>query len=614
MEAFLQPISKFIWQSKYQYQIADQIYDTSIEATWNRVANAIAKAENPKNRNKTSKEFYSILENFQFLPGGRILAGAGCKRKVTLINCFVMGEIEDTLSGIFTSLKEAALTLQQGGGVGFDFSSLRPEGLPTTRSGSIASGPISFMQIWDAMCATMQSTGARRGAMMGTLRIDHPDIEAFIEAKRNPLKLRHFNVSILITDEFLQAVKNNANWALCFPIDEHLQSSKSKKYIIMRRFSGSSKKIPCRVFKKVKARALWQLIIKSAYDYAEPGVIFEDTINRMNNLYYQEWISCTNPCGEIPLPQYGACNLGSINLTQFVESAFTEKAKLNFSKIEQTIEIATRFQDNVIDVTRYPLNKQKQNLHANRRIGIGLTGLADCFVMLGIEYGSAQSVKLAKKIMQTISHTTWASSIELAKTKGSFAQFDKKRYLQGQFVQTLPNELQQQIKKFGIRNSHHNAIAPTGTISILANNVSNSIEPIFNAIYDRRVRTSSGALKTFSAKNYAYLQWQQQTNKEHLPPAWKSVDDLTVDHHLKIQAAIQPFVDNAISKTINIPEDFPFENLKRVYQKAYQMGLKGCTVFRPNPITGSVITSQQVAGEGPPCCSFEERKAANKRK
>lgn len=583
MAILREPISRSVWELKYRYQKDGQKIDQSIEDTWRRVAQAVAQAEKPSERADWQQAFYQILEDFQFLPGGRILAGAGTTHQVTLFNCFVMNIAEDSLTGIFDALEEGALTLQQGGGVGYDFSVLRPEGSLVKKTGLNASGPVSFMRIWDTMCSVLLSTGARRGAMMGVLRCDHPDIETFISAKRDARELRHFNVSVMVTDDFIEAVKKDSDWALVFPVD--LENTQDE--IVYKPWGASLTPVPCKIYKRVRARALWNQIIHSAYDYAEPGVLFSDTINRLNNLWYCERINATNPCGEIPLPPYGACDLGSVNLTQFISDPFTVNAKINWQTLEEVTRIATRFLDNVIDVSHYPLEKQKQQAYATRRIGLGLTGLGDAFVMLGIRYGSPESVKLAGEIMQRIAYATWYASAELAKEKGSFPLY-RPDYLRGEFFLSLDESLQQTVMKSGMRNSHHNTIAPTGTISLLANNVSNGIEPIFLAEYDRHVRMLSGETETFRVQDYAYQLWKSQKQMS-LPPAWVDSQMLTPTAHLHIQAAMQTYVDNSISKTINIPQHFPFEKLAEVYTHAYELGLKGCTVFRPNPITGSIL-------------------------
>lgn len=587
-----EPISELIWRLKYRYSHGDQVLDNSIEATWRRVAHAIAGAEKGSDTAVWEAKFYEILSDFKFLPGGRILAGAGTSHKVTLFNCFVMDINEDSLDGIFTALHEGALTLQQGGGIGYDFSVLRPHGDLIHKTGLPASGPISFMRIWDTMCSVMLSTGSRRGAMMGVLRCDHPDIEEFIKAKRDPKELRHFNVSVMVTDAFMEAVKNNEKWPLVFPTDD------KHGEIVQRHWGNSTKPVACRVYKYVHARALWEMIIASAYDYAEPGVLFHDTINRMNNLFYCERINATNPCGEIPLPSYGACDLGAINLTKFVVSPFTPQAKMDWQLLESTAAIATRFLDNVINVSNYPLEKQKLQAHGTRRIGLGISGLGDAFVMLGLRYGSKPSLEVAAEIMRRLAEVTWDTSLDLSVEKGTFG-FYNKDYLNGKFIEKLNPQLRAKLEKNGVRNSHHNTIAPTGTISLLANNISNGIEPIFKHHYTRHVREGDDT-NTYQVADYAYQMWRQMGNSG-FPESWVDTHDLTPDAHLQIQAAMQPYIDNAISKTINLPANFPFEDLAGVYTQAYELGLKGCTVFRPNDVTGSILELPEEK-----CCHVEE--------
>lgn len=579
MTAIKQKISQSIWEMKYRYYRDGQAIDQSIEDTWQRVAEAIAQAEKPAEREHWQRKFFEQLSDFKFMPGGRILAGAGTTHAVTLFNCFVMNIQEDSMTGIFDALREGALTLQQGGGIGYDFSVLRPAGAMAARTGIPASGPVSFMQIWDAMCGVLLSTGARRGAMMGVLACDHPDIEAFIEAKADAKLLRHFNVSVMVSDAFMQAVNEDAGWDLIFPGDR-------------------------KVYRTVHARELWEKIIKYAYNYAEPGVLFGDTINRLNNLWYCESIRATNPCGEIPLPPYGACDLGAINLTQFVTAPFTEQAQIDWLKLEETVSVAARFLDDVIDVSKYPLLAQEDMAYKTRRIGLGVTGLADAFIMLGIKYGSEESIKQAREIMRRVSEISWLTSIELAKEKDPFPLYEGK-YLQGEFVQSLDSHIQQQLSEYGVRNSHHNTIAPAGTISILANNVSNGIEPVFLATYNRKVKLENNSFESYEVENYAYHLWREKD--EGMPPAWVDTTSLDPDAHLDVQGAMQPYIDNAISKTINLPEDFPFEKLSDVYSKAYQLGLKGCTVFRPNPVTGSVLSDDKSeCADGKECCPFDK--------
>ncbi len=618
MDHFQGTLSESIWDYKYRYCYRGKVIDQTIEDTWRRVAKAAAQAEKKEVAAHWQKQFYQIFDDFRFLPGGRILAGAGTRHKVTLFNCFVMNIREDSIAGIFEALKEGALTLQQGGGVGYDFSVLRPRGYFAKKTGISSSGPVSFMQIWDKMSEVLLSTGARRGAMMGILRCDHPDIEEFIAAKEDRHQLRHFNLSVLVSDDFMQAVKEGRDWPLIFPLSEEeskqhesqpltqalLPGLGEREDVIYRRWSNSQTALPCRVFKRVKAKLLWDKIIRSAYDFAEPGVLFENTINRMNNLWYCEHISATNPCGEIPLPPYGACNLGSINLTRFVHAPFTEAATLDWQGIEQTVAIATRFQDNIVDISQYPLRAQRQEALATRRIGLGLTGLGDAFVMLGLPYGSPASLKLARQIMKSIAETTWLTSAELAKEKGVFPSYQAGAYGQGQFLGGLSSEVQQAVARQGVRNSHHNTIAPAGTISILARNISSGLEPIFSGEYKRVIRTKQEEAAQFNVTDYALMLWRELKHPEAFPPAWRDTQNIHPQDHLEVQAAVQPYVDNAISKTINIPEDFPFKDLVEVYSQAFALGLKGCTVFRSNPITGSVLEAKKPEELIDRCCPY----------
>ena len=424
---------------------------------------------------------------------------------MTLFNCFVMGTIEDSIPGIFRALQEGALTMQQGGGIGVDFSTLRPRGTPAKGAGSIASGAVSFMHVWDAMCGTILSTGARRGAMMATLRCDHPDIEEFISAKQQSGQLRRFNLSVQITDAFIAAVRSNNEWPLVFPataFDDYGDA-------VVRVWTGGIAPVPCRIVRRVGARDLWERILRATYDYAEPGVLFIDRINHLNNLWYRERLTATNPCGEIPLPPYGACDLGSLNLTRFVLSPFTTEARIDFTDVERTTRIAVRLLDNVIDASRFPLPEQRENAHGSRRIGLGITGLADALVMLGLRYGSTDSLAAAADIMRIICHTAYRTSIALAAEKQSFRYFDRERYCQSAFIRSLPEDIQNDIAKQGIRNSHLLAIAPTGTISLLAGNVSSGLEPIFATSYARNVLAGDGKPMEFLLTDYAFRLWQR---------------------------------------------------------------------------------------------------------
>jgi len=983
-EYFQADISRRIWDTKYRFRERDEIRDQTVEDSWRRVAHALASVETSA-QVEWEQRFYNVLEGFKFLPGGRIQAGAGTGHRVTLFNCFVMGTIEDSLDAIFDALKEGALTMQQGGGVGYDFSTLRPGGTPAVSVGVTASGPVSFMQIWDAMCATILSTGARRGAMMATLRCDHPDIEEFIRIKQDAAKLRHFNLSVLVSEAFMQAVQADADWSLVFPLGAHDMAPADKT--VERVWSGSMTPVRCRVLRTLRARQLWDQIMQATYDYAEPGVIFVDRVNAQNNLWYAEQICATNPCvtadtwigtrqgprqvrnlcgsgfealvhgkayvstprgffstghkatlrlttsegyslrltadhpvlrvtrltrwtqetawtvagqitvgdrlaihnhrgaeswsgphgenegyllgllvgdgtfgdgqaqlrvwpdqaavnstdaesgvaavmrkveeivaglphrrdftgwrvggagayrflklayltrlaeslgicpgnktvtpeiergssefyrgflrglfdtdgsiqgtqekgvsirlaqsdvtmlhavqrmllrlgiastvyrerraaglrllpdgrgsqrayvcradhelvisgdnlrvysdlvgfrdshkqarlrstlvgykrelnrerfvvtvdgvhpegeeevfdvqipgmnafdanglvvhncGEIPLPPYGACDLGSINLTQFVHAPFSDQAALDLEGIADTAAVAVRMLDNVADLSRFPLKKQEETARSTRRLGLGLTGLGDALIMLGIPYGTPEAARVAGEVMQRVCETAYQASIELAREKGAFARLEKDKHLQGQFISHLPAEIRAGIARHGIRNSHLTAIAPTGTISLLANNVSSGLEPVYRFEYKRRVREADGSLSEHAVSDYAYRLYREIHGAQApLTPAFVTAGEVSPFMHLDMQAALQPWVDNAISKTINVPPDYSFAQFRSLYDYAYTKGLKGCTTFRPNPVTGQVLVDLDVADDQNQkasaihCCSTE---------
>ena len=602
MSAFTTEISSHIWDTKYRFRGDGGTGDRTLEDTWRRIARALAAVEREPH---WEAEFYRVLEDFKFLPGGRIQAGAGTGRRVTLFNCFVMGTIDDSMDGIFEGLKEGALTMQQGGGVGYDFSTLRPQRSLAKAVGGVASGPVSFMRIWDAMCATLLSIGARRGAMMATLRCDHPDIETFIRAKQMPGELRNFNLSVLVTDELMRALEADAEWPLVFPsAADDCESGVGET--IVRRWSGALEPVPCRVHRRVRARELWDDLMRATYDYAEPGVLFIDRINRLNNLWYREHISATNPCGEIPLPPYGACDLGSINLVPFVREPFTPSATLDFDGIAATARLAVRMMDDVIDVSRFPLPQQQDMARGTRRIGLGLTGLADTLIMLGLDYGETRARELATQVMRTISYAAYRCAIDLAREKGSFPFFERDRYLAGEHIGALPEEIRDDIARYGIRNSHLTAIAPTGTISLLANNVSSGIEPVYDFHYRRRVVGLDGRLREHELTDHALERWQALRGGEPRPRTFVSAQQLSPTAHLDMQAALQPQVDNSISKTINVPAGMSFEAFKDVYRYAFEHGLKGCTTFRPNVLTGAVL---EASAEEAKLCCVPEREA-----
>ena len=562
----LDAIGHEIWDMKYRLKKPDGVaVESSVNDTWWRVARAIALAEPQSMRERWAAAFHDVLAGYRFLPAGRILAGAGTGRQVTLFNCFVMGTIPDSLPGIFDGLREAALTMQQGGGIGHDFSTLRPKGAPVRGVGADASGPLSFMDVWDSMCRTIMSAGARRGAMMGTMRCDHPDIESFIAVKRDKARLRNFNLSVLATDAFMRAVKADGEWPLVFDGVVH---------------------------RTVGALALWDQIMRATYDYAEPGVIFIDRINADNNLSYCETIYGTNPCGEQPLPPYGACLLGSINLARFVEEPFTSFAHVDLTELRSVTGTAVRFMDNVIDVSNYPLEAQRREAIAKRRIGLGLTGLADALAMCGLVYGSPQAAAQAGVWMQAIEEAAYRESVALAREKGPFALFDGKRFGKSGHAATLAPDLREEIQRDGIRNGLLTSIAPTGTISLFAGNVSSGIEPIFSIGYDRKILQADGSSRLEHVTDYAATVWRKLNGEDApLPDVFVTSETLSPAAHLVMQQSVQRHVDSSISKTINVPSGFPFEDFKAIYEDAYDMGLKGCTTFRPNEVTGSVLSA-----------------------
>ncbi|MTH78009.1 adenosylcobalamin-dependent ribonucleoside-diphosphate reductase [Paracoccus aestuariivivens] len=559
---FAAPIAEQIWDMKYRLKdLSGTPKDVTVQDTWRRIAKDLARVE--ADPAAWEDRFYAALEGFKFLPAGRIIAGAGTGRDVTLFNCFVMGTIPDSMAGIFDMLKEAALTMQQGGGIGYDFSTLRPKGAPVMGVAADASGPLTFMDVWDSMCRTIMSAGSRRGAMMATMRCDHPDIEEFITAKQDSKRLRMFNLSVLITDPFMDAVKADADWPLVF--------------------GGKT-------FRTVKALDLWNRIMQSTYGYAEPGVIFIDRINKANNLGYCETISATNPCGEQPLPPYGACLLGSVNLARLVINPFTEKAELDANALDELVRTSVRMMDNVVDASKFPLPQQEAEAHAKRRIGLGVTGLADALLMLGLRYGAEDAVRQTRVWMKAIARSAYLASVDLAKEKGAFPLFDAKKYLKSGFMQKMDKDVRDAIAQHGIRNALLTSIAPTGTISLYAGNVSSGIEPVFAYAYTRKVLQKDGSRTEEEVVDYAVQMWRDLYGDAALPDYFVNAQTLAPKDHVAMQAAAQEWVDSSISKTINCPEDISFEDFKDVYMAAWDLGCKGCTTYRPNDVTGSVLS------------------------
>ena len=527
-----------VWADEQKYRQEGE----SFSQKCSRVAEALSDDQ------KHYEDFKEILKGQRFLPGGRVQSAAGSYRQTTAFNCFVMQKVPDSLEGIMEVASEAAKTMQLGGGVGYDFSGIRPKGSRIKSLGSQASGPVSFMGIMDSVCKTIASAGHRRGAQMGCLRVDHPDIMEFINAKTNSDTLTQFNISVLVTDKFMEAVLFDKEFDLVF--EE-------------------------RVYDTIRARSLWDSILRATWDWAEPGVIFVDQVNKMNNLWYCEDISATNPCGEQPLPPYGACLLGSINLTQYVvsrlEGDYTNKY-FDYDQLEKDMPHIVRAMDNVVDETTYPLPEQEREAKNKRRMGLGVTGLANVLGFLGIVYGSSQAEVFTKNLLRKIANWSYMASSLLAKEKGSFPLFDKDKYLQGEFIKKLDYDVQSSIRENGIRNSHLTSIAPTGTISLTANNISSGLEPVFSYEYDRTVQTSDGPIVE-KVQDYAYREWGIKC---------ETADTIPVEAHVGMLCAAQEWVDSACSKTCNVGADVTWEEFKNVYLQAYRGGAKGCTTFRAN--------------------------------
>ncbi len=581
MTRFAAPISEAIWDMKYRFKDPDGApKDLTVEDSWRRVARSLAEVE--EDSKHWEDVFYGALEDFKFLPAGRIAAGAGTGRRVTLFNCFVMGTIPDDMNGIFDALREAALTMQQGGGIGYDFSTIRPKGADVKGVGADASGPLSFMDVWDAMCRTIMSAGSRRGAMMATMRCDHPDIEDFIAAKADAARLRMFNLSVLMTDDFMAAVKADGSWDL--------------------KFDG-------KVYHTIQARDLWNRIMQATYDFAEPGVIFIDRINAANNLQYAETISATNPCGEQPLPPYGACLLGSINMARLVSEPFEDAAALDEDALQDLVATAVRMMDNVVDASKFPLEAQLQEAKAKRRIGLGVTGLADALLMVGLRYGSEEAARQTEDWLRAIARAAYLASVQLAKEKGAFPLFDADEYLASGTMQTMDEDVRAAVREHGIRNALLTSIAPTGTISLYAGNVSSGIEPVFAYSYTRKVLQRDGSRSEEEVVDYAVQLWREKYGDADLPEHFVNAQTLAPLDHVKMQAAAQKWVDSSISKTINCPADISFEAFKDVYMEAWDTGCKGCTTYRPNDVTGSVLSvsenADKVPDENPAIASAE---------
>ena len=631
----LQPASWDIWDKKYRLKTMDgEPLDADIDATFERIARALAAVEIGKQKQQEwFEKFVWALQNGA-IPAGRIVSNAGArehKPATSTINCTVSRTIPDSMDGVLVSVHEAGMTLKAGCGIGYEFSTLRPKGAFVSGAGAYTSGPLSFMDIFDSMCFTVSSAGGRRGAQMGTFDISHPDIMEFIRAKRENGRLRQFNLSCLITDEFMRAVVDATEWKLSFPATRREMES-GEYEIVWRNWSHDDNyttndlgQTACRVYSSVPAKRLWNVIMNSTYDYAEPGFILIDRINDMNNNWFCENIRATNPCGEQPLPPYGACLLGSVNLTRFVENPFTDEARFDWEKYREVVTIFSRLLDNVVEVNELPLSPQRDEIHAKRRHGMGFLGLGSALTMLRTKYGSEASLAFTERVAKEMATVGWETGIQLAQEKGCAPileqEFEvttemlgqrpemiedgyrvgskvKGSVLMGQYsryLQQFPQELRTAIAERGCRYTHHTSIAPTGTISLsLGNNVSNGIEPSFAHRYSRNViREGKKSKQKMNVDSFELLAYRHLINpdaspsakdqRNQLPDYFVTAEEVSPRQHVDVQAAAQRWIDSSISKTANVPTDFAFEDFQDIYQHAWEKGLKGCTTFRFNP-------------------------------
>lgn len=637
-----QEASLDIWDKKYRLKSRiGELIDLSIDDTFKRVARAIANVEQGKeNREKWYTEFLWALRRGA-IPAGRITSNAGAeehKPATSTINCTVSGIIQDSMNGILDKVHEAGLTLKAGCGIGYEFSTLRPKGAYVSGAGAYTSGPLSFMDIYDKMCFTVSSAGGRRGAQMATFEVGHPDVMEFIRAKREDGRLRQFNCSLLITDEFMEAVKNDRDWPVAFPINSQEASEldlDDATAVLWREWPATEDYVTredglvaCRIYKSLPARRMWDMIMSSTYDFAEPGFILIDRINEMNNNWFCENIRATNPCGEQPLPPYGACLLGSVNLTRFVEEPFTENARFDWDEYRKVVRIFTRMLDNVVEINGLPLGKQRDEIARKRRHGMGFLGLGSTMILMGMKYGSDDSIEFTEKIAREMAIAGWEEGLELSREKGPAPIMKEIFEISGEMLRKRPQmqidgyevgdkvkgsilhskyshymqlvaqhdpELIERLADEGARFTHHTSIAPTGTISLsLANNASNGIEPSFAHHYNRNViREGKKSKEKVEVYSYELLAYRVLVNENAMPDSdeeglklpeyFTSSDEISPKEHVDIQAAAQKWIDSSISKTANVPTDYPFEDFKDIYTYAHSKGLKGCTTFRFNP-------------------------------
>ncbi|NND64751.1 MAG: adenosylcobalamin-dependent ribonucleoside-diphosphate reductase [Gammaproteobacteria bacterium] len=638
-----QSASVDIWQSKYQLKTkAGEAVEPTMDDTFKRVAKALSDVEVPGIREQWREQFLWALRRGA-TPAGRITSNAGAqayKPATSTINCTVSATVEDSMNGILAGVHEAGLTLQAGCGIGYEFSTLRPRGAFVTGAGAYTSGPITFMDIFDSMCFTVSSAGGRRGAQMATFDVSHPDCMEFIRAKREDGRLRQFNLSLLITDDFIEAVKNSESWPLVFPLKAKEQQSTpldldNSEKVIWREWSYNDGYIvndegltACKVYKRIPAKRLWDMIMASTYDYAEPGFVLVDRINQMNNNWFVENIRATNPCGEQPLPPHGSCLLGSVNLTRFVRDPFSERASFDWREFNQVVKVFTRMLDNVVEINGLPLPQQREEITRKRRHGMGFFGLGSALTMMRMKYGEADAVEFTEKVAKSMAIAGWETGLELAKEKGPAPIMSEEFTVTGEMLRKRPEmiddgwrvgakipgrvlhakysrymqrlagempELVDEIAEIGARFTHHTSIAPTGTIALsLGNNASNGIEPSFAHHYFRNViREGKKSKEKVDVYSYELLAYRTLINdkamptseiaEEQLPAYFISSEEVTPQQHVDIQAAAQKWVDSSISKTANVPTDYPFEDFKDIYMYAHERGLKGCTTFRFNP-------------------------------
>jgi ribonucleoside-diphosphate reductase alpha chain len=575
---FKAPISEHIWRTRYRRSEGAHLPEPSIQATWDRVALAVAGAE-PHHHHEWRDRFRAILSDFRFLPGGRILAGAGTSCRATLFYCFVMGPMEDSVPGIFNALREAMVTLQAGGAAGIDFSTLRPARSRALASGGLASGPVSFMKVWEVANAVLASNNQRCAAILATLRCDHPDIECFIQAKIAGRASQHFKPAVLLSDEFMRALEHDAAWPLVFPLGEHPVPQGGE--VCVRMWAGSVTPQLCLVHRRIPARALWDKLLAAQHAGAEPGVLFIDRINSANNLWYCERLYAADPHGQVPLPPFGACNLGALNLSRFVQHPFAAHPRVDFAGLRAVACVATRFLDNVHDISLFPLKAQEKAAGASRRIGLGITGLADMLNMLGLRYGSPASTELTHEIMSAIRDTAYRTSIALAQEKGVFPAFDQIKYGASPFVLSLSHDIQDAIAQHGMRNSHLLAVAPSEGLSLLANNVSGGIDPVVAYTAMRRVRGADGQTLSFKVEDAAWQQYKELHGPHAaLPAHFVQAADVSAQEQLRMMATVQSCVDSMISTTVRLPPSANAQEVGVVLQRAWALGLKGCAVYR----------------------------------